>query len=373
MAGEKQVLSELNNIVQGIDKRIDQRITARLVKESAPRLGSDSEEEGRGGFDSFGEFLQAVRFSPQDSRLQRRDLTSGTGSEGGFLVPSTFSNSVLTIGPDEAIFRPRATILPAGPSPDAEIDVPAISFGSNGVAAGVSVGWVEEGATLPTTDVDFEKVTLKPHDLGAYVIVTNKLLANTAAASVIVSELLRRAIVKTEEAAYLSGNGVGQPLGVLGHSASIEITRNTASSVAYTDLTGMLARARLGAGKSFIWVISQTVLSQLLEMEDTGGHLIWHPDVTSSPFPGRLLGIPVLIGSASPTLGNKGDVMLLALRDYLIKPGRDIIIESSPHVYFTSNKTVVKATFSVDGQPWQTEPLTLADGSTTVSSFVVLN
>ena len=46
----------------------------------------------------------------------------------------------------------------------------------------------------------------------------------------------------------------------------------------------------------------------------------------------------------------------------------------SEHVYFTSNRSVLKVFWNVDGQPWLDGPIPL-EGSTanTVSPFSVLN
>jgi len=87
----------------------------------------------------------------------------------------------------------------------------------------------------------------------------------------------------------------------------------------------------------------------------------------------KLLGFPVHVYGGSPVLGTKGDVALIAPGGYLIKDGSPMRVEASPHVYWTSNKTVIRASWNVDGRPWLSDPLTLKDGVTTVSPFVVLN
>ena len=61
-------------------------------------------------------------------------------------------------------------------------------------------------------------------------------------------------------------------------------------------------------------------------------------------------------------------------KNYLIKDGSGPFVSASEHVYFTSNKTVIKIFTNVDGKSWLNEPIPL-EGSTanTVSPFVVLN
>jgi HK97 family phage major capsid protein len=72
-------------------------------------------------------------------------------------------------------------------------------------------------------------------------------------------------------------------------------------------------------------------------------------------------------------VGTEGDLILADCSYYLIKNGSGPFVEASPHVYFTSNQTVIKAFWNVDGKPWLSQPIPL-EGSTsnTVSPFVVL-
>jgi HK97 family phage major capsid protein len=82
----------------------------------------------------------------------------------------------------------------------------------------------------------------------------------------------------------------------------------------------------------------------------------------------------VVFNDRIPGLGSTGDLMLLDLSYYLIKDGSGPFVAMSEHVHFTQNKTVIKAFWNVDGQPWLDEPIPL-EGSTanTVSPFVVLS
>ena len=66
----------------------------------------------------------------------------------------------------------------------------------------------------------FREIRLEPNEVAAHVVVTDKLLRNSAAAGALVSSLLRKAIIAAEEDAFLSGNGAGQPLGIIGHPAA---------------------------------------------------------------------------------------------------------------------------------------------------------
>lgn len=328
---------------------------------------------------NFGEFLQAVRFNRHDRRLQFKEfehpetrvLQMVPGAQGGFLVPEQFSTQLLQIGPQDAIVRPRATVIPAGSPPDAPITFPVLDHsGARGVYSGVTVAWIGEGEQKPPTEPAFREITITPREVAAHTVVTDKLLRNTEAASVVVRTLLRRAILAAEDVAFLSGLGVNQPVGIIGHASAINVVRAGANLISYADVVGMYARAKFGG--PLCWIASPTTLPQLMRMTDGAQNLIWQPNARDGA-PGTLLGLPVFLNERSPVLGQVGDLILADLQYYLIKDGSGIYISASEHVQFINNKTVIKAFWNVDGQPWLTSPLLLEDGVSTVSPFVILN
>jgi len=297
-------------------------------------------------------------------------MSMGVGSAGGFIVPEQFDNAIRQVQPEAAIFRPRAMVIPAGDPPDAAITIPALDqSGARGVYSGVIVQWIAEGATKGETEPKLREVKLEPQEVAAYTILTDKLLRNSAAAGALVVALLRKAIIGAEEFTFLRGTGVGQPLGIVGHPATIPIVRTGAGAIAYADVVAMYARLLFG-GRA-VWIASQTVLPQLMTMVDAGNHVVWQPNAREGA-PGTLIGLPVLINHRSPILGATGDLMLVDLDYYLIKDGSGIAVAMSEHPRFTQNQTIIKAYWNVDGQPWLNSPLLAEDGVSTVSPFVAL-
>jgi len=331
------------------------------------------------GFRSFGDFLQAVRFNPSNPALQYRErvidsekrvMSMGVGAAGGFIVPEQFSKTMLQIDVASAIFRPRANVIPAGDPPDAAITMPALDqTGAKGIYSGVTVNWIAEGGDKPVTEPALLEVKLEPQEVAAHVVVTDKLLRNSAAAGALISSLLRKAIIGAEEDTFLTGTGVGQPLGIIGAGASINVARTGALGIVYADVIAMYAAFMFG-GRA-VWIASQTTLPQLMAMVDAGNHNVWQPNAREGA-PGTLLGFPCILNDQSPVLGAQGDLVLVDLDYYLIKDGSGISIDMSDGYYFKSNRTIIKAWWNVDGQPWMTTPLTQRDGVSLVSPFIVL-
>lgn len=330
----------------------------------------DNQVLDEGGFKSFGEYLGAVR-AGTDARLEFVAQGMSAGSEGGFLVPKQFGEMLTAFKPGESIVRPRATVIPSGNFADGDISFPALDqSGAKGVYSGVTTSWVGEGVEIPETNFSLREITLKSNGLAALIPFSNKLLRNAPAASMLGEMLLRQALAKAEDDAFLNGNGVAKPLGIIGHKATKAINRTTANLVKYADLVAMVAAVKMGG--TLEWTINQTVIPQLLTMVDAQGKLIWQPNAIVG-MGSTLLGYPVKFVDRTPVLGSKGDVMLTDLSYYYIKNGSGIILSMSEHVKFTQDKTLIKVVSNVDGQSSINAPLTLEDGATTVSPFVVLD
>jgi HK97 family phage major capsid protein len=340
-------------------------------------------------FESLGEFMSAVRFNPNDQRLNFVEGVGATGENGteigaelrmdqhqtggGFLVPTQFRTEIMRVQAQDALVRPRANVIPAGSPPDAALTIPALDqngAGPNNVFGGVQVQWIEEGDTKPETDVTLRSITLEPKEVAGTMVVTDKMLRNWTAASTFLEGLLRDAVTQAEDYAFLRGDGVGKPLGAINSGAMLYVNRRGAGQVAYLDLVDMVSHLLMRGGTSPVWSMPQGALPQIATLQDPEGRYIWKPDARDG-FAGTLMGYPVRWNNRSPVLGTKGDVTLCDWSQYLIKDGSGPFVAASEHVLFRQNKTVIKIFWNVDGKPWLTAPIQEENGWQ-VSPFIGL-
>lgn len=335
-------------------------------------------------FESFGEFIHAVRFNQDDQRLgalysenaganaPSAEMRMDTGESGGFMVPTQFRSEIMRVEAGASIVRPRATVIPAGSPPDAAISIPALDQDGttpNNVFGGVEVNWIAEGGEKPETDAKLREIKLEPHEVAGFVTITDKLLRNWQSAGPFVGNLFQAAIRQAEDLAFIRGTGVGQPLGYMNSSALVTINRTTAGQVKYADLVAMLARMLMRGG-SPVWVASQSVLPQILNMKDDEGRLIYQTNIREGVGQ-TLLGYPLIWNNRAAGLGADGDISIADFGHYLIKDGSGPFVAASEHVKFTQNKTVIKVFWNVDGQPWLKQPFKEENGYQ-VSPFVAL-
>lgn len=358
-------------------------VAAAIRTQNAPP-GPEASKE----FENFGEFMHAVRYSPNDQRLAslHKDFSPSaeqrmdTGSAGGFAVPTQFLGTLLEVTGQEAVIRPRAQVIPAGTPPDAAITMPSLDQTGatpDNVYGGVTVEKTAEGGQKPESQFALRQITLEPQEFSGYLEATDKLLRNWSAASALIERLFRSAMMAKEDHEFLTGNGVGGPLGILNAGATYDVTRATAGTIVFDDIVNMLSRL-LRRGGAPVWMASQSIMPKLLQLRNLSGSpavgdgaLVYQPSLQPG-IPDMLLGYPVVWHERSPQLGTAGDLVLADLSYYLIKDGSGPFVASSEHVKFRENKTVFKIFWNVDGQPWLTAPFK-QEGGYEVSPFVALN
>lgn len=353
-----------------------------------------------GGFKNLGELIHAIRFGDPKGRLSELPVGNGEGggyqvpeafrsqilpssilaqwsmdtdSEGGYAVAEQFRPDVLMIKPEAAIVRPRATVIPPGEPADGKLTMPALEQGTKGVYGGVEVQWIGEGAEKPDTSGSLKEVSLQPYEVAATTVVTDKLLRNWEAANTFISSLLYNAMMAAEDIAFLTGNGTNKPTGILGATGTLTVNRATANKISYDDVVMMLAKLLPESVSNAMWIANQSALPEIASLKDPAGRYIFIQGDASKGIPATLLGIPIRFTGKTPTKGQKGDLMLVDLSYYLIKDGSGPFLAASEHILFKQNKTVIKAFWNVDGKPWVIAPLTLEDGTTQVSPYVVLD
>ena len=136
----------------------------------------------------------------------------------------------------------------------------------------------------------------------------------------------------------------------------------------------MMSRMFAGSFQNSVWVCHQSTIPQLLSLSiaiGTGGS---HIPVMMTESNGQftMLTRPVVFTEKTEPLGDKGDIMLADFSQYVVGLRSDMRFDTSIHVAFETDELLSRIIERHDGQPLWDEALTLADGSTTVSPFVVL-
>ena len=322
------------------------------LKASRPQLGgaraSVEPDERKAAFQRYMRAGDATAIATLDAK----SANVGADPEGGYLAPTQTEAIITAALKDISPIRQIASVREIG----------ANSFRkpiSNGDAA---AGWVGETtarpeSTAPTiTAVDFPTM-----ELYAMPAATQTLLDDSIVdIEQWLAEEVQAEFASQEGAAFINGDGVNQPRGILNYTIAEDSVRG-ADELGYIatgvdggfpasnpsdvllDLIYAPKQAYRANGR---FVLNRSVLGQLRKFKDADGNYLWQPN-TQAGEPARLLGYPVTEAEDIPDIATDSHSILFGdfKRGYLIvdRVGVRVLRDpysAKPFVLFYTTKRV---------------------------------
>jgi len=352
-------------------------------------------EEDR--FRSIGEYCQAIREEARPTSAKNRkellqklenvrSFQNSFGSEdpsaGGFLVPEIMRSELLQLALEEAIVRPRATVIPMS---TLRVPIPTVDDTSHvsTLFGGVQFYWTEEAASLTESQAKFGRVTLDAKKLTGFFKVPNELLSDAPAFSGWFDTRIPAGLAWAEDVAFMTETGAGTPQGFINSPASVSVAKQSGQAtgtIVWENIVGMYARMLPTSIKNAVWIAAIDTFPELATMAlsvGTGGGPIWigsygGPSGVDVP-PMTILGRPVLFTEKVSALSTTGDINFVDLSYYLIGDRQSVEVAASDQFAFQNDQTAYRIIERVDGRPWLQTALTPHNGSSnTLSAFVQL-
>lgn len=228
---------------------------------------------------TFGRFLLAVRAKDikaleamgshfvewEPTPEQKAAMSTVTGTTGGFLVPTEFHDKLIALAVENEIARKRATHVPMR---QRTVQIPMLDVitaptaGDSAFLGGVVARWTEEATALNETEPNFRQLEITNYELSGYSKLSNTLLADAAIGlEKFLYQLFSKAVGWYEDYAFLRGDGVAKPYGVLpwitANSADVAVNRSGASAFTLADAGNMLGKLLPGwQQNSTCWVMT---------------------------------------------------------------------------------------------------------------------
>ena len=305
VATYEKMEADVVNLGKEID-RLERQVAldAELNKPTADPLTSKpaqptSEQKTGRASDAYKKaFWNAIRSkNPRPEILN--SLVEGTDSEGGYLVPDEFERTLVQKLTAANVLRPLCHVIQT-------------SFGDRKIPVVASKGtadWVDEEGTYPLSDDTFSQVVLGAYKLATMIKVSEELLSDSIFdIEGYVSEQFGKRIGDKEEDAFLTGNGVSKPIGILHTTGGAEVGVTTAGAAAITgdELIDLVYSLRAPYRKSAVFVLNDTTVKLLRKLKDGDGQYLWRPGITENA-PDTILGHRIVTSEFMPGVaaGNK--------------------------------------------------------------------
>lgn len=280
---------------EALDAELNRPVNKPLTGKPGGNAGADGAEDktGRASDEYRKNFWNAMRSKAPVPNVTNA-LQIGTDSEGGYLVPDEFENTLVEALEEENIFRQMAKIIQTA-SGDRKIPVVA----TKGTAA-----WMDEEGAYPESDDSFGQVSIGAYKLGTMIKVSEELLNDSVfdLESYITREFARR-IGSKEEEAFFTGNGTGKPLGILAASGGAEtgVTAASATAVTADELMDLYYSLKSPYRKNAVWALNDSTVKAIRKLKDGNGQYLWQPGLTAGA-PDMILGRPIKTSAYMPAI-----------------------------------------------------------------------
>jgi HK97 family phage major capsid protein len=282
----------------------------RVVRATYGRWATDPvlREAHAEAFDSF------LRLKDPQSREAVETLTkAGAGPEeihmllgtqgdlGGFLIPEDFRNEVVRDLAGFAVMRNLCRVIPTSSN---VLVLPSIQSGTDPYSSGYQGSWKAEGyvsgGTAPTVQNQprFGQERIPIHGWQPDAIeLSQELLADSGAPlDSILAEIIAETRALDEDAAFLNGNGVNRPMGLMADTRIATVNSGASGNLTYNGIVDLFATLPAQYRQSAKWLMASLTFAQVLKLADTQAR----PILTPNEIPGNLWGKPMVFSEFMP-------------------------------------------------------------------------
>ena len=320
-------------------------------------------------------FFDAVFSGRHHPGLIRNSMNETVPSDGGFLVPVEYAQQIHAVSLETEIIMPRCFVQPMASN---TCDIHAMNIGDHSASlyGGFTASYTAEAGTISEANPKVRNMDLNAKKLTGLLRFSSELASDVPGGFNQIISICGKGLAWYRDKAFLKGTGAGEPLGILNAPCLIEVAKETGQAndtITYPNLVDMMSKMYDGGFSNSVWIAHQSTIPQLLQLTiaiGTGGSYI--PVMTESNGEFKILTRPVIFTEKTEKLGDKGDIILADLSQYVVGLRSEMRFDLSIHVHFDTDEQLARLIERHDGQPLWSEALTLEDGSTTVSPFVTL-
>ena len=279
-------IQEKANRIEELEKQYNS-----LEADLKRNLGGDEKQAKTQELKSFEELLikGAVKMSVNP---EVKYLRQGDNTDGGYLAPAEYANEIIKKITEVSPVRSVARVVNTSAK---EIRFPK----RTGLVAG---GWVAEAQTSTQSNSTYGEETIKAEKMMVYTDISFELLSDSVfnIRNEITNDIAED-MAKLEGAAFVNGNGVNKPLGLLSAPGIGET--NTGSASALTGDSLYAIQGEIPTGYNLAWMLNRKTLhAHIRTLKDTYGQYLFVPSLGSRDMPNTIAGIPYVLANDMPNV-----------------------------------------------------------------------
>lgn len=304
-------LGKMDEALTALQKRCDE-LELRAKRPGAPNENDvpGADPEYRQAFHQFLRRGEQSLQAPQLTALQKRAMSAGDNTEGGYLTNPELDREVAKLARDMSAARQLFGVRAVGSS----------VFTKPMSKSNSSTGWVGETDGRPQTNpADLIAVSIPTHEIYANVYATQTILDDAFInLEQFIAEEAVEAFDDGEGDAFFTGNGVNKPRGLLNISTTVESgsTRaaqgnlgilKTGSASGFGDgfdkFIDLISRLRPRYRQNAKWLWNALTEAPIRKVKDQNDQYLWQPS-NAAGVPATFLGYGVSVADHMPDIGD---------------------------------------------------------------------
>ena len=254
--------------VKDAELRLEQMKNGKIPPKEVPTLANPMYAKAYDGFLRFGTLCNTLR--------------EGTDQAGGYLVPDEFEKKIVDALAEKNVLRKLSAVKQTRRN----LKIPCAT--GNGHAF-----WVPEEGEIPETNGEFDEISLGAYKLATMTRVTDELLEDSVfdIEDFIAKEFALR-LGQAEEEAFLNGDGVAKPLGMLRQLNRVVFSENL-GNITMDDVIDLQHSIEPRYRENAVFLMSDDAVRELRKYRTVGFRNVWEGDMQNDA-PVKLLGVPVI-------------------------------------------------------------------------------
>lgn len=257
-------------------------------------------------------------------------LRQSDNAQGGYLAPAEYANEIIKKITEVSPVRSVARVITTSSK---EINFPK----RTGLVSG---GWVGEGQVSNQSNSTYGEETIKAEKLMVYTDISFELLNDSAfnMRNEITNDIAED-MARIEGSAFVSGNGINKPQGLLSASGVGETNSGSASALTGDSLYAI--QGEIPTGYNLAWMFNRKTLNaNIRTLKDTYGQYLFVPSLGIRDVPNTVAGLPYVLANDMPDVAAGTFPIILGdyRKCYYIVDNVNFELIEDPYTQATSGK-----------------------------------
>lgn len=271
---------ETTRSIEALRQRLD------AMKDEMNGVKKDVSVEGRKKAEAY----HTAFWEHMHTGVPENALKKGSDGSGGYLVPDTFEDRLVEGLREKNVMRVIGTTLPT----TNRLRIPHIVDGGH-------AEWVPEGGAFADSDITLGETIIDAYKVGTSILISDELLEDAGFnLEEYISRIFAERIGDCEELAFIAGDGIGKPLGILSQ-APVGVISETAGELHLDDVISLQYSVRAPYRSNAAWLMSENAYIELRKIRSANGRPLW-PSNLAKGEPEILLGHRVYVSKNLPDI-----------------------------------------------------------------------